>query len=398
MKDNILFIYSDYDFRQPSAGATRMKYFAKAMADNNHKVFLVTCSSNKICDKNFTEIEPSVFLSCQNTNASNLYQVVRFLKELVSFAKNKSGHKTFFYYPSTLISLEIFSLLYLKLINNFRVFCDVNEVRKHSSAFHSPYKLSNFKYSIKKIIFKSVFTIMDSLLYFYDGITCISTSMEKYVKKYNKNTIRIPILTDPNHHLEQSNNIYYTEESFNIGFSGSIHPTKEDLENFISIINQLKNTGYNITFNLCGPIAREYRRSFLNTCNLNSVINYFGNLDSKELSTFLSQQDLLVIPRGYNLQNQFGFSTKLSNYLNHHKMVLVTDVSDHGMYIKDGINGFIVPPNSPNYMLKKLMYIIDNKEKLEGKIIRNAVFLAENELNYITYRSKLQHFIMNNNN
>lgn len=398
MKDNILFIYSDLDFQQQSAGCTRMKYLAKAMADNNHKVYLVTSSLNEICNKNFNEVEPNIFISNQNSKTSNLFQTLKFLKRLATYAKKKPGNKTFFYYPSTLIILEITSLFYLKLINNYPVFCDRNEVRQHSSAFHSPYKFSNFKYSIKKVIFKSVFTIMDSLLYFYDGITCISTSMEKYVKKYNKNTIRIPILTDPNHHEEHSNNIYFTKKSFNIGFSGSIHPTKEDLENFITTINKLKNTGYKITFNLCGPISKEYKKSFINTCNSNSVINYFGNLDSKELSTFLSQQDLLVIPRGYTLQNQFGFSTKLSNYLNHHKMVLVTDVSDHGMYIKDGINGFIVPPNSPNYMLKKLMYIIDNKEKLEGKIIRNAVLLAENELNYKTYRSKLQHFIMNNNN
>ena len=36
-------------------------------------------------------------------------------------------------------------------------------------------------------------------------------------------------------------------------------------------------------------------------------IEYFGNLNAKELSTFLNQQQLLVIPRGYTLQNHYGF-------------------------------------------------------------------------------------------
>ena len=224
-------------------------------------------------------------------------------------------------------------------------------------------------------------------------IICISTNIEAYGKKYNKNTFRIPILTDPEITVRTSEETYAKNDFFNIGFSGSIIPSKENLFEFIETIRRLEKNNYKIAFNLCGTISKTDYKLLIEDGNKENTIKYYGNLNEKEFSTFLSQQDLLVIPRGYNLQNNYGFSTKLSDYLNHKKVILITDISDNRLYIKDGVNGFIVAPNNREMMYEKLIDIIENFDDIEESIIKNAYITSKEKFNYRLYSESLQAFL-----
>src|SRR5690606_7743318 len=108
----------------------------------------------------------------------------------------------------------------------YPVFYELNEVRKYASSYEAPMTFYRVQYSIKKIIFNIICSCVEPLLRFYDGLICISTEIEHYGRRYNKNTMRVPILTDPDLRVEISKKEYFTKGSFNIGFSGSIHPIK----------------------------------------------------------------------------------------------------------------------------------------------------------------------------
>ncbi len=100
------------------------------------------------------------------------------------------------------------------------------------------------------------------------------------------------------------------------------------------------------------------------------------------------------MPRGYSIQNKYGFSTKLSDYLNHQKLVLVTDISDNKMYIDDGVNGFIVPPDNPELMYKKLIYIVENLEAVERTVLPNVLSTSINQFHYKNYGTVLRNFLL----
>ncbi len=53
---NNLFIYSNYDFSQRSAGCTRMMYYARALADKTTQVYLISCTSTTLNEESFEEI------------------------------------------------------------------------------------------------------------------------------------------------------------------------------------------------------------------------------------------------------------------------------------------------------------------------------------------------------
>lgn len=75
-------------------------------------------------------------------------------------------------------------------------------------------------------------------------------------------------------------------------------------------------------------------------------------------------------------------------------MVLVTDISDNGLYIKDGESGFLVPPDNAEAMFDKIIYIVKNNEELRDSIIENARKTSEQNFDYKLYSEKLSFFLI----
>ncbi|NAS12364.1 glycosyltransferase family 4 protein [Poritiphilus flavus] len=398
MSKRALFVYSNYDFALKNVGSTRMRYYAGAVADQDTKVYLVSCTSGELNDDFFEEVSPNVFKPKDNKLQSyGVWASIKFLRRLFRFSKLKGDSRAFIFYPSHRIALEIIAILYLKLIKRQRVFTEYNEVRKYTASFHNPLSIRKPVYSLKRIIYRTVFSCMELLLPLYNGLICISTEIQKYGSRFNKNTVRIPILTDPYTPLEVEEGTYANPEVFNIGFSGSIHLEKERLQNFFEVISQLKKKGFELQFNLCGQVKKDQEdyifNRLLKDLEIDSSVNFCGYLHKEALSSFLKQQELLVIPRGFTLQNKYGFSTKLSDYLNHKKPVLVTDVSDNGKFIKDKINGFIVPPDNDEAMLEKLVYIIENYKDFYEEVVAMAHKTSEDHFYYKRYGEALKNFL-----
>ena len=394
MNNHNFYIYSNCDFAASSAGATRMLYYAQILATKNNAVYLTSCCSGSIEKSMFFEVQPNIFIHTEKELTRNPLKTLSFLNKLHRFSKNNTGEDTFILYPYPFIFLELFSVLYFVCIKRNRVFYELNEVRKYASEYHQSISFKRIWYSLKKLKNTGAFALLDYLLPFFKGLICISSNIEIYGKKYNKNTYRLPILTDPNVSIKASKNQYVTKGSFNIGFSGSILLSKENLISFVKVFNKLIESQYNLTFNLCGSIDAKDKNLLIEQLDTYDKIHYHGNLDKHELSGFLSQQDLLILPRGFSLQNKYGFSTKLSDYLNHKKVILVTDISDNKMYIKDGVNGFVVPPDDEDLMFDKLKYIVENFEDCKATIVSNAEKTSKNEFDYRLFKKTFLAFLV----
>lgn len=387
------YIYSNCDYSVKSAATTRMLYYAKALADTENRVYMVSCCSDKLIQDKFLEIEPNIFVLEKKKLTDKYFSIISFLVVLNNFSKSKEGENTFILDPYSYFFIQVMSVFYMIIMKKHKVYYELNEVVKYSSYFHDPISLRRIKYSLKKMLYRPIFKIADALMSYYAGLICISTNIEAYGKRYNKNTLIIPILTDPEIKINTSQKKYAKIGFFNIGFSGSIVPSKENLLEFVEVVNKLQENGYMIAFNLCGTISKRDHLALIGNGDMENTIKYYGNLDERELSAFLSQQNLLVIPRGFTLQNNFGFSTKLSDYLNHKKVVLVTDISDNGLYIQNGVNGFVVPPDNMKKMYEMLIYIMKNFDDFEESIIANAYQTSKNKLDHRLYKEKLSAFL-----
>ena len=292
-------------------------------------------------------------------------------------------------YPSTNVLKVFFYLFYFKLINSRKLFIEANEIRRYSINLYQAdsFSLRSFKLYFKKIISH----IYDYLMKYFDGIICISENIKSYYLKINKNILLIPILSEIPKDIN-SYRAYNYSEPFIITFTGTINIKKENLDilfEAISIVNS------NIKLHLYGSID-NYNHNKLNELirkfSLNNRVHYIGFVNQNELKDIFNKSHLLILPRGNIKQNQYGFSTKLSEYLVSGRPILVTNVSDNGKYIVDMVNGFIIEPDSLNAFVSKIEFIYSNYNKFYT-LPKNAINTVKKNFDYKLYTEKLYNFL-----
>lgn len=411
--DNLIFmnkksiiIYSTIKlYNGNSAGSARVFNYARALA-RSCQVYLISFKERrKINIQNIQEVEPNIFIVGLKKEDKNKitkkilkpFLLLKFILNMLTFAKKDDV--VFFLYPSTEVLLDYLSIMILKFIKRKKIFIEINEVRRYSSFllqnvsfFNSPYKYLK----LRKIYVKFIFS--EKLVRYFDGAICISRNIEKFFKKYNDNIIKVPILSNIEEKPEAALNFYNHNMPFKIGFFGSIDYEKENFEILFKAINKIKNSNskHKIRIDLYGRITNITKKTLpqkIDVFDLNEEVFYLGELDQSIVINKMKDYHLLILPRGRTLQNMYGFSTKLSEYLISGVPSLVTNVSDNAIYIKDGINGFIVEPDNVAQLSKKLLFILKNYNNLSKNIVINALSTVSEHFDYKLYNNTLTEFL-----
>jgi glycosyltransferase involved in cell wall biosynthesis len=74
----------------------------------------------------------------------------------------------------------------------------------------------------------------------------------------------------------------------------------------------------------------------------------------------LRASDVLVIPRRDAPITRFAFPSKIAEYAAMAKPIIVTNVGDLSLFIKDGVNGFVVEPDRADQLTDKILCMDDN--------------------------------------
>lgn len=375
MKSKVIFL-SYRDLCDSSARAARVKMYSKMLDKEGieNKYYSIHDFYNE-----------SPLMRSLNSNKyirrlSYYFTIFAYVKSMKKYF-NKEYSTIFYLYPTTAILLDYFLIIYLKLLNNQKIFLEVNEVRKWGSSINEK-SFNFFKYKL-----------YERLSQHFTGLVCISKNIEAYYKKYNTNTLRIPILSNAN--IVYTNNCNYKKGSpFNIGFTGSINIEKENLDIFFSALNQVSSKGYRIVFNIYGSMSnkKEFYK-LVNLYSLKSIIKYHGVVEQNLIPSRLAIQDLLVLPRASTPQNMYGFSTKLSEYLVSGVPVLITDVSDNLVYLTPNEDCLIADFESSKNFASQIESLITNYEAIAEKLAQNAFNVARRNFHYLTHSSNFKNFL-----
>jgi glycosyltransferase involved in cell wall biosynthesis len=404
-----ILIFSNHFFIQPSGAAySRMLNYAKALTINKG-VKVIFCSFQH--DKNINEIveiDRNIFIAGRapikkkswiKRRFSKFFAPIKsiiYLYRISSLLKKLKGGYAILVFSMKLFN-DIFLLLKFKVLNKAPVYVEKNELIHSIYSFNYD-KNTNLK---QKVILYSVNRykwilgyLNDLLVKFYDGAIVISVNIEKWVKRYNRNTIRIPILTDfdeiSNRVLVKSNK---QVDTFVVGYMGSINQKKDGVDFLLTAINKLNQEDYNIILNMYGPGKRDELVFLQNLLNKqeNSSVFFKGNLPYAELINKYTEHDLLVLPRPYSKQGNYGFSTKLADYLASGIPVLATDISDNSLYIKNKVNGFLIKTADLIYLDKVIVDIMENKHL--SSIGRKGRETAQDYFDYRHYSNSLYKFL-----
>ena len=396
MKD--VFIISTGDIvRGRMAGTHRILKIAKSLAAGDISVYI--CSLIYINNDLVKAIElfPGIY-SIESTGRFEDYSehITVFLRTVNKFIKGKNSEKVIYLYPTTWVLKDFIYLLYFKIIKGYKFYCDINELRSTNVFSTTPpagffSKIVFFLKSARDLI---SYKLSGLQIPFYDGIVVISTNLEKYFSRYAKKIIRVPILCDVSEIKTGKSPVQFNSGAFKICFAGTISCSKEGFDilfEALSLVNKEKNT----ELYLYGPIHdndKEILKKLTEINNLKERVFYMGNLDPDQLLSEFKKYHLLILPRPLIPQTKYGFSTKLSEYLISGIPILVTDVSDNALYIKDSVNGYIVQPGSSEALAGKILKIIENYNDTSRVIAQNALQTASREFDYHLFTQTFTNF------
>lgn len=380
-----------------TAGARRMINIARSIAEGEAKVYL--CSLSAITGKqiNKTEIYPGVF-SVESTEAASGRQSLKhFLRGVTAFMAKDRSETVVYLYPSTLILKDFIYLLYFKYLKRYKFYCEINELRTAIAFSKTPPEgwLSGMVYFIKSIKDFVVYKLSEYQVILYDGIIVISENLEKYFQRYTRRIARVPILCDISQINPDNRPDNYDGGVFRICFAGYI---KMDKEGFDILLKALDVVGHDhrVELFLYGILEKDDKKrlgEISERYGLSECIHYMGNIEPERLMSEFLKYHLLILPRPLNRRTNYGFSTKLSEYLVSGVPVLLTDVSDNALYIKDNYNGYLISPGSSEVMAEKLKTIILEYNNQVQTIVSNAYRTAREELDYRLYSKRYVDFL-----
>ncbi|WP_117882530.1 glycosyltransferase family 4 protein [Aureibaculum luteum] len=166
-----------------------------------------------------------------------------------------------------------------------------------------------------------------------------------------------------------------------ISYVGLMNSKKDGVDILIKAFAVAIKKFPNIVLQLIGPKKpdEDYLKQieFIENKKLDDKIIYLGQIPRDKIPSLLINSDCLVLARPSSIQAQFGFPTKLGEYLATGNPVIVTSVGEIPDYLENNVNAFIAKPDSLEDFAAKILNVLSNRDN--SKIIGKKGFQIANE-------------------
>lgn len=170
-----------------------------------------------------------------------------------------------------------------------------------------------------------------------------------------------------------------------ITYCGTISEKKDGISYLITAFNEVLKVHNDYSLVIAGGfennITRDKINGLIKSYNLEDKIKIIGNISADLMPDILFNSKILVLSRPTSKQAQYGFPTKLGEYLMTANPVVITNVGDFELYLRDKIDVVFAEPDDSQDFAKKILWVIDNylKSKIIGESGRQ---IALKKFNY----------------
>jgi glycosyltransferase involved in cell wall biosynthesis len=233
----------------------------------------------------------------------------------------------------------------------------------------------------------------------YDGSIVISEALRLYVLNTVNDShriIKIPILATPSDKKFVKDTNRPIEQKY-LFHAGSLLEEKDGILSVLRAFAIVKDSvPYPIKYIFTGilensPQKREIKY-LINHLNLENDIIFVGYLSSEDLNRYLNFANLAVVYKRKNLQNEYCFATKITEYINFSIPIVTTNVGEAAYYIKSDLNGYIVGPDNIEELTNAIEFALLNESE-SARISKNALKLLDNEFNIEVQGRRLLEFL-----
>lgn len=171
-------------------------------------------------------------------------------------------------------------------------------------------------------------------------------------------------------YLKSKNNI---RSKFSLLFIGRL-AEKKGVKFLIKAMARISLTNKDVTLIICGdgPLRKELQQQ-VSDLKLRDFVRFTGYITDNEKLDYLKLSDILIVP---SIVTEFGDTEGLPvvilEGLAAGKPIIASDVSGIKDVITDGVNGFLIEPNNPDQIAKKVLELLKNTESMM-KISKSAL-------------------------
>lgn len=227
----------------------------------------------------------------------------------------------------------------------------------------------------------------------FSGLFVISSSLKEYYQKRGvKNISIINMFVDP----ARFSGLKRNSEDKYIGYCGTVSIIKDGVDDLIKAFSVFVQKYNDYKLYIFGGFENDGVEKSLKelVCQLGiteSVI-FFGPVASINMPQLLFDAKFLVLSRPNNKQAQYGFPTKLGEYLASGNPVVVTEVGEISNFLKDGKNAYLSEPGDYLAFADKMTQVVDDFEEAQ-KIASRGKTLIYNEFSSEVQTKKALQFM-----
>ncbi len=223
-----------------------------------------------------------------------------------------------------------------------------------------------------------------------DGVVSISRLLNQHFCDLGVRTVRVPTILDVE-------NASYSETVANkkirIVYSGNPSHSKEYLKPMIQLLADNETFREHFCFEICGPSETKVianiggDRSLLDKAGDSVVIR--GMVPQEKMAEILQNAWFQLFIRPNRRSSNAGFPTKLGESMMNGTPVITNDTGDISLYLRDGVNGFLLENNSIDALRNTLERVLTLSGDEYKQMRVSARRTAENSFDYRRYNSQM---------
>jgi len=357
------------------ASTNRVISYARGLIDNGQKCYVLTFSN--IYHKPIGKYEKIPFyipLKQQKRNRNflirNVKKLIKYYNTFCFFWKLKKTKKKMVLLVYSRTPIVILYAFLISKIFKTKFIYELNELPFKDAKSHFE------KWVFQHILFKT-----------FDGFICISSYLENYSRKFSKKlakTIIIPILTLPEKQLISVQSTRETSVKY-ILYSGTLSFHRDGIDDLIEAFSVVSRQFPDLYLVLGGKWVDDLTQrgaiQLIENLNIVSKVVFKGLQSFEDYSKTVQNATLCCIPRKKTEETIAAFPTKLVDYLQESKPVIITSVGDISLYCTDGLNLFLVEPEDSNCLAQKMIEVLRNYKMAEVVAV-NGNKLADDVFSY----------------
>lgn len=229
---------------------------------------------------------------------------------------------------------------------------------------------------------------------FFDAFIVISQALYEVATTYKgkkAKILKVPILIDI---VQEKQRKTFQSDIPYIFHAGTLYETKDGIESTLKAFAMaIQHLSMSLQFYIASDDGNlKALNQCINNLGIQDSVFFLGKLTQKEVIPYWKGASLAILNKNDNLQNRYGFSTKLAEILLSETAVITTTVGEANYYLKDGESAYIVLPHRPELIADKIIQAFTNEEERK-QIAKKGREIAEKEFDCIYQGERIKTFI-----